>query len=525
MATYKEAAKNIVKEAIKSAIYIDEKAREPFEKENSALEGKLSEDLYNVFKKQNITLSLYKYKNFVEYEKTKDYLFSKKDFVLLDWKLNNDEGEEDALKIIDNIICNYPSIHFCAVYTKEIAEKLDRVFDNIISYFSGYNAAELSDLIQELETEDNNETINALFDQYVHPISRYRFEKRASDLCLQLKTYHPEIYNLIRRKTHEPKEIDSFIKTSVAYSKTLKSDNKREKPSYLSFQDKTIVINNTIILLLNKNEVAPSKLINRFANTICKDDFSFLQLLGVEMQNILSKKASFIPDSIVPGTRDVFIHHKKHAQDSSIFDDFIKSIIFDHIRLHIEQEPLKIVEALPQRISHSLKTEDFVSVNSYYDSLVVKNKTNLSFGDVFINNQNYYLCITALCDCLHPNKDHCFYFVKGSKIDSDLAIKLGERGFISYINGNTVINWTTGSGKSSKQDQLKPTYIKPQPIIVPNTTINEGTLRVKSYRSNTDDLFDIELKYLTTIKHNYAQRIANHAFAHPIRVGIDFVKK
>ena len=44
MATYKEAAKNILKEAIKSAIYIDEKAREPFEKENRALEGKLSEN-------------------------------------------------------------------------------------------------------------------------------------------------------------------------------------------------------------------------------------------------------------------------------------------------------------------------------------------------------------------------------------------------------------------------------------------------------------------------------------------------
>ena len=57
MTTYKAAAKSIVKEAIKSAIYIDEKAREPFERENKALEGKLSENLYNVFKKQNITLS------------------------------------------------------------------------------------------------------------------------------------------------------------------------------------------------------------------------------------------------------------------------------------------------------------------------------------------------------------------------------------------------------------------------------------------------------------------------------------
>lgn len=525
MTTYKEAAKSIVKEAIKSAIYIDEKAREPFERENKALEGKLSENLYNVFKKQNITLSLYKYMDFVKYEKTKDFLFSKKDFVLLDWKLKDDEGEEDALKIIDDIICSYPSIHFCAVYTKETAEKLDRVFDNIISYFSGYTATELSELIQELETEDLNEEINTLLDSNIHPISRYRFEERAHDLCLQLKTNHREAYTLIRSKTHEQKEIDSFIKTSIAYSKTLKSDDKKNKPSYLSFQDKTIVINNTIILLLNKNEVTPSKLINRFADTICKDDFSFLQLLGVEMQNILSKKASFIPDSIVSGTRDVFIHHKKHTPNSSVFDDFIKSIIFDHIRLHVEQEPLKIVEALPKRPSHSLKIEDFVSVNSYYDSLVVKNKTNFSFGDVFQNNQDYYLCITALCDCLHPNKDHCFYFVKGSKLKENIAIKLGEGGFISFVNGDTVINWASVSNKATKQDQYKPTYIKPVPIIVPDTIISDGILKVKLYCERTNDLLGVDFKYVTTIKYNYAQRIANHAFAHPVRVGIDFVKK
>ena len=32
-----------------------------------------------------------------------------------------------------------------------------------------------------------------------------------------------------------------------------------------------------------------------------------------------------------------------------------------------------------------------------------------------------------------------------------------------------------------------------------------------------------DIKYITTLRPNYAQRIANHAFIHPVRVGVDFV--
>ena len=32
------------------------------------------------------------------------------------------------------------------------------------------------------------------------------------------------------------------------------------------------------------------------------------------------------------------------------------------------------------------------------------------------------------------------------------------------------------------------------------------------------------VQYITTIRQNYAQRIANHAFSYPLRVGVDFVK-
>lgn len=38
-------------------------------------------------------------------------------------------------------------------------------------------------------------------------------------------------------------------------------------------------------------------------------------------------------------------------------------------------------------------------------------------------------------------------------------------------------------------------------------------------------LVPLELMYISTIKQNYAQRIANQAFVHPARVGVNFIKK
>lgn len=45
MATYEEAAQSIIKEAIKSAIFIDENAKEPFMLEEPS-ESQRSKDLY-----------------------------------------------------------------------------------------------------------------------------------------------------------------------------------------------------------------------------------------------------------------------------------------------------------------------------------------------------------------------------------------------------------------------------------------------------------------------------------------------
>ncbi|MNR09302.1 hypothetical protein D3C85_1254980 [compost metagenome] len=139
----------------------------------------------------------------------------------------------------------------------------------------------------------------------------------------------------------------------------------------------------------------------------------------------------------------------------------------------------------------------------------------MNFGDVFLKEgtDEYYMCITALCDCLHPsNVKNNFFFVKGKlAVNLSDAIKTGDSGFKSFLDKEKCVLWTSGE------------YIKPVQLHISQTEINNNILNT-SFILNAV-LTQLPLKYVFSLKSSYAQRIANHTFAHPIRVGVDFVNK
>jgi hypothetical protein len=94
----------------------------------------------------------------------------------------------------------------------------------------------------------------------------------------------------------------------------------------------------------------------------------------------------------------------------------------------------------------------------------------------------------------------------------DQAIKIGEKGFISFINENDAIIW--------KHDE----YIKPFQIFIPNPKIINNSISYLDWDKQNNTI-EVELQYVFTLKQNYTQRITNQAFNHPVRVGVDFVKK
>ncbi len=73
-------------------------------------------------------------------------------------------------------------------------------------------------------------------------------------------------------------------------------------------------------------------------------------------------------------------------------------------------------------------------------------------------------------------------------------------------------------------------YIKPLTFNIKSPEIIDGEIDIRriitkkmDVKQDTGDFEWRKIKYVTTLRQNYAQRIANHAFTYPTRVGVDFV--
>ena len=104
------------------------------------------------------------------------------------------------------------------------------------------------------------------------------------------------------------------------------------------------------------------------------------------------------------------------------------------------------------------------------------------------------------------------------KLKNDLA---SQKGLIDkLVHNQEVLN----------RFLYKPFYIKPKVYNVDNNKLVDGKIIIWDITNKfTKEEFDqnlnyFDVEYITTLRNDYAQRIANHAFGHPARVGVDFVK-
>jgi len=156
---YKNKASEIIKDSIKSAVFIDEKAVEFFTtKPNHKIpEELLSENLFKNFKDIGISLSINKFnKNIPRDGNYYDYLLKKKDLILLDWKLDGEEGIEYSLEILEEVI-KTKHLHFCTIYTSETNH--ENIINNLRSYFSGFDKEYYRNIKEELEIYELDKVI------------------------------------------------------------------------------------------------------------------------------------------------------------------------------------------------------------------------------------------------------------------------------------------------------------------------------------------------------------------------------
>lgn len=571
--TYSEKTLEIVKTSIKSAIFIDEKARGVYEYEalnNNSLEEILSINIYEKFKQDGISLAVHKFKpSDITNENLLKYLLDDRDLVLLDWKLEGEAGEEYSLELLSRVV-NSNHINFCCIYTNET--NVDNIFFNILSYFSGIDDSKFK-LIKEKYSLNFEESLIEIKKSYNFLDFNHTTNGRHIGSLNKEGLNFEELIELCGINI-EKKE--ALFLLMLGFENYHKSPKVNHKPTLISIENQSLIINNTIVCILNKENALieePIEIIKNLSEKIESSKNSFTQLLGIEMQNIFNSEGSFVDENLLKISKEALFAHRKYIQNTNEGNDIpfktlIKQVLLEHAYLKLRTAKLSLLneDFLESQVSDNIYLEDnqVALINTFYNSVSVKglnedSQPNLNFGDVFKDsNGGYYLCITALCDCLRPDiiKQN-YYFVKGCTVNVELANTLGDSAFISYVGENEAISWISlrpdkeiiidENEKTSEQIELErlrienktlypfkylPVYIKPYCFNVKSPKIIRSVIEIRRIESIkveniTDDNGDIafsEINYITTLRPNYTQRIANHAFTHPLRVGVDFVK-
>lgn len=559
---YSNKAFEILNSSINSVVFIDEKAKDFFSEtpiDPNVFEEKLSVELFKSFKENGKSLDVHKFETSnLENDKILEYLFNSRDLILLDWELADIAGQEHSLKLLNKAIST-PYINFCCIYSSSTN------FNNIPlfldTYFSGLNKGEYDSVknaysyieieeIQKLIGKDNSE-IELFFNTNQIEVKSFPIER--------LRT---QSIDKLLRCIYISFTIDKYIIPEEVV-----------KYEVFNMGDDSFIINNTFVFALNKEVTEDNdctKLLRRISNTIIKNDRSFFQLLGLEMQSIFNSNERFIDDSILKSSTEALFQFRNHLNDDNAFGTIIKKLLLEQAIIKLRTAKLKLLETdFLNKKSEDLRSKvpsnkDLFNLNVFYNSVFVKSLQpedipNLSFGDIFKDNTgNYYLCITALCDCYYPNKiGFNFYFAKGKEFeDIELALRLGDTAFLSFLPNNKVVYWgdieILKKGKLIKNDSenevlfekrkleeelkaykvflYKPFYIKPKVFNVENNKMTNNKIRIwditnkSTQQGNAQELNYVEVEYITTLRDDYTQRIANHSFGHSMRVGVDFAK-
>ncbi|MPQ45578.1 hypothetical protein GCQ56_01040 [Marinifilum sp. N1E240] len=573
---YNQKAFEILNSSINSAIFIDEKAKDFYSGtpiDTQIPEETLSVNLYNTFKENGKSLAIHKFEipNLTD-SNTLDYLFKGRDLIFLDWELAELAGQEHSLNLLNRAV-SIPHVNFCCIYSRSTNFNEIPLF--LDTYFSGISEEEF-EVIKDTYDYITSEEILEVWDKSTDEISTF----------LESNEIKIEDFPVERLRGKSEYMILRYIYIALDSEKYIIPDPVANKYEVLNTGNDSFIINNTFVLTLKKDADTDSDyttLLNRISDVIVKNSGSFFQLLGLEMQSVFNSNERFIDETILKSTTEALFQFRNHINDDNIFGTTIKKLLLEQATIKLRTAKLKLLDSKflnsksKELENKNPSNEDLFQLNVFYNAVSVKSLhpdsvPNLNFGDIFKGpDDDYYLCVTALCDCYYPNKiDHNFYFIKGSEFnDIDLALKLGDTAFLSFLPNGKAVYWgdiekpklkkngalnLSGSEDNLKklkgdiellekhltklnynQDLLsnflyKPFYIKPKVYNVENNKLIDNKIRIWDITNKfkkevfDQDLNYFDVEYITTLRTDYAQRLANHAFGHPSRVGVDFVK-
>lgn len=515
---YQALAEEIVAASIRKAIFVDDNATLPFSKES--ISDEFCANLFQSFNKNNSVIDFFPYSNGAGI--VEKILTGRNDLIILDWELSEKTPKyKDTLEIIKAIISN-ESPHFLCIYTNEESGKFHDILLMIKAHLNSYvpqleyEFDELSDMLDEfgLELETFSTNFNELIFDYLL-VSNHDEKNLRSKLNSELRNLFKKDYESFSGHFPNLKEF------CFRYKGFIKEDGDSISFYTNSYKDNNCILaNNTIILVVQKDEIEPKNFITGFSNSILNVPHSYLTLVSLDYRNKFLQQSSFLGKELQRINENAFYHHmielgvefenfiqELWKYDNTSFLNTFKSRVIENF------EKFKKDNGIVEKIDKDGSIyKELAKLNSYYNTTPkLFNSGKLLFGDIFFVDDSdiVLLCITAHCDCLRPQKiNNNFFFIEG-KINDLKGSHLydSDSGFKSFILIETepkMIDWGE---------------CKPFTLHIPEGINNKG--------NHIDVLMnskEVKLTYLNTLKENYAQRISNNAFGYASRVGISFAK-
>lgn len=570
---FKDIAKNIIKKSIRSAVCIDDMFEEPYmdadtilarnaelserDKKNIILDNKIPTKLYTSFRKVGLCdLDVYNFKS-MEDSWHPQYMLNNKDLIVIDWELEGTNNYASTLEILKQAIeiNEHSNVPFIIIYTYKPSADFKFIINELVTNFSPFGTdreVKIAALYDSLKISFNdcfeNDFIEEDFKDWLEDNCEkfYEYWKNVSvrnQIITEICDDFNETFNV--KELKKPKTLTKLgigLKAIIGIG----LDKQIENLYYLAINNTNSVgfdfnrinskelgmkINTSIVTIFSKDEnnnegVKPEEVLDTFSELICNDPHNFLTLLSIEMKDKLRDELYKISNNIsLLDERAFFYHMHGYKQRSAnykneFFDFLLKSwtneiesynynnlpLIFDAIDEYTSEkkyEDIKGIEIKREIGELGLK----LSTVEIYDRL--KKSPTLRFGDILKmsyedREPEYLICVTPACVCVDSCKvENNFYFVKSDSIKEFVessAVKEIETGYFSIIKDDEkllAIRW-----------ECKP-----------------FTLYIKTNDLNNLDsnysLSPVKLKYITTSKENFAQRIANKSFTFGTSIGID----
>jgi hypothetical protein len=532
----------IVKEAITQVLCIDDEFIMPYTTNDKQIENyennyKWTKNLFDeLISTYNSVVDIQKYEK-ASYDK---YLekFDNKDLLVLDWEMLPPGvlQYQDSLKLLGEAVKS--DIPFICIYTK--SPDIYNIYECILNYFCGMSEGEVDEIatgwIDTLQPDEEFERdVIKCFDEY-----------EIKDLTKNL------ISLLSKQEMKDLKEAgikygnsENWIPLYLQYKKILLPKEKLPKARWERRTDKPININGKLIICFYKDcnvvtgdnnlVVSPQKIVDYIATNLSEAPNSIFNIIWLKYKNhfnhLLYKHGAFFQDisdqAFYHYSQQLKMNHGEEALTDAI-SEFIKNLYKDEIisKLNNDDAGLEqcIINEINKNAAYSNKDTELVKLNYFFcinKDLKGINR-RIQFGDVFFINDNevkdkeqthietsnmFWLCVTPHCDCLRPQRiNHNYLFIRGEEYGDNKSLKRAEKDNYSFIkDGDRYISikW---------QQRLNSIYIQEN-----NDNMNENGTITAYYKNH-----EFVMKYICTLKENYAQRFANAAFSFNNRVGISY---